>query len=116
MADKVMMRLSDFIEQLQRIQEEHGDLPVTAEQWNDPNRSHGVLGAQVAEVKPDYSTRKGVIQIYARCARLETGGWGGMTMLDTAYMKQIRKRPTEKVVYIFYQGSWEDEKGEKESA
>ena len=95
------MRISELKKILETIENEHGDLVVTQYQWNDSLNPHVTEGVSVETVRPHYSRGKNVVT-YVINRFIRKGGYGGGSMFEPKYTKEILHRPLEKVAFIYY--------------
>ena len=95
------MKISGLMARLAKIKGEHGDLVVTQYQWNDSKCPQRVQGVEVVEVKPNHYRGK-VVETYILVKRLKNGGYGGGSMFTEPYQREVARRPTVKVLHIYY--------------
>ena len=96
------MKVSELQTVLAEIQKEHGDIEVTAYQWNDPLCPHVIQGVEVFTVRPNYFNDRGILETFVINKHLRNGGFAGGAMYTGKRMKQIMKQPLQEVAQILY--------------
>ncbi len=91
------MHVTELIERLNEVLEEHGDLLVTQYQWNDQLKPHRSASLEVVKVKANYKD-----ETFVEVEHLETGGYGGGPMFTDGHQKVMRARPAFLVAHLVY--------------
>lgn len=87
------MKIDDLVCRLLSIRKQHGNLPVTRDDWQDHNMPTKLEDLAVITVKEHYD-------VYVKTACLAAGGFAGRQKFVEPYQTEVLARPNIKVVFF----------------